>query len=82
MTVSLETFASIGNRLPTRDIVAALRETLYRNHTKILDAARSDWEVRHGCEDPSDACATIRIATSAPVKKRVIAPARKLRCRS
>ncbi len=82
MTVSLETFAPIGKRLPTRDIVAALRETLYRNHTKILDAARSDWEVRHGCEDPSDACATIQIATSAPAKKRVIAPARKLRRRS
>ena len=82
MTVSLETFAPIGKRLPTRDIVAALRETLYRNHTKILDAARSDWEVRHGCEDPSDACAAIRIAVSAPAKKRVIAPARKLRRRS
>ncbi len=65
-----------------RDIVVALRETLYRNHVKILNAARSDWEGRHGCEDPSDACATIRIAASAPAKKRAVTPARKLRRRS
>ncbi len=58
-----------------RDIVAALQETMQRNHLKILEAARSDWQSRRGSQDASDACATIRIESAAPRKKRETTPA-------
>ena len=62
-----------------RDIVAALQETMQRNHLKILEAARADWQERYGRGDASDACATIRIDSAAPRKKLATARTRNSR---
>lgn len=67
MTVSLEEFAAADKYVPMRELVAALQQTLERNHQKILAAALNDWERKYAGCDPSDACASVHI--SAPVKR-------------
>ena len=67
MNVSLEEFAAADKHVPMRELVAALRQTLERNHQKILAAALSDWERKYAGRDPSDACASVHIA--APVSR-------------
>jgi hypothetical protein len=70
MTAAIEDFSATDKRIPMRDLVAALQETLRRNHQNILEAARSDWESSYGACDASDSCVTIRVATAAPPAKR------------
>ena len=71
MTRLIEDCLATNKRIPMRDLVAALQETLRRNHLKILEAARSDWQSGYGASDPSDSCATVRIVpNSSPVKRR------------
>lgn len=77
MTVSIEEIPAMNTRIPMRDLIAALQETLRRNHEKILEAARSDWQNSYGACDASDACVTIRIAKTAPRAKR--SPAKRKR---
>ena len=67
MNVSLEEFAAADKHIPMRELVAALQQTLERNHQKILAAALSDWQAKHAGHDPSDACASVHIA--APPKR-------------
>ena len=67
MHLSLEDFPAADKQVPMRDLVAALQQTLERNHQKILAAALSDWEQKYSGRDPSDACASVHIA--APVKR-------------
>ncbi len=62
MSVPIEEFHTADKRTPMRDIVAGLQATLERNHLKILEAARSEWERKHTEDDPSDSCATIKVA--------------------
>ena len=64
MSVSLENYATSDHRLPMRDVVAALQQTLQRNHLKILEAARRDWEQKHTGADASDSCVSIRIGAA------------------
>lgn len=58
----LEEFDTADKRTPMREIVAGLQATLERNHRKILEVARSEWERKHSQADASDACATIKVA--------------------
>ncbi len=67
MNVSLEEFAAADKHVPMHELVAALRQTLERNHQKILAAALSDWQRKYAAGDPSDACTSVHIA--APVKR-------------
>ncbi len=66
MNVPLEEFAAADKNVPMRELVANLQQTLARNHQKILAAALNDWERKYAGRDPSDACASVRIATPAP----------------
>ncbi|HSH38708.1 MAG TPA: hypothetical protein VK993_07975 [Chthoniobacterales bacterium] len=66
MNVSLEEYAAADKNVPMRELVANLQQTLERNHQKILAAALSDWQRKYGGRDPSDACASVRIAPPAP----------------
>ena len=66
MNVALEDFPAADKNVPMRDLVAALQQTLARNHQKILAAALNDWERKYGACDPSDACASVHIAPPAP----------------
>lgn len=74
MSVSLEDYTTRDKGLPMRDVVAGLQQTLQRNHLKILEAARRDWEQKHMGIDPSDSCASIHIAK---MTRRTKKPARK-----
>jgi hypothetical protein len=67
MNVPLEEFATADKRIPMRDLIAGLQQTLQRNHLKILEAARKDWERTYGSCDPTNGCATVRIT---PGRKR------------
>ncbi len=82
MTVSLESCAAPDKRIPMRDIIASLQQTLHRNHLKILEAARSDWESKYGQTDASDACASIHIAAPVAGRRRRTRTAARSRSRS
>lgn len=69
MNVPLEDFATTDKRIPMRDLIAGLQETLHRNHQKILVAARLEWERSYGGCDPTNGCVSIRI-TPARNKRR------------
>lgn len=69
MVVALEDYKTGDKRMPMKELIAGLQETLRRNHEKILEAARHDWQRTYGSCDPADACASIRI-TAAPKRKR------------
>ncbi len=71
MNVSLEEFAAADKHVPMRELIAALQQTLERNHQKILAAALSDWQRKHGAGDPSDACVSVHIV---PPPKRARSP--------
>lgn len=70
MTPAIDDFVAPDKRIPMRELIAGLQETLQRNHLKILEAARSDWASKYSAGDPSDACVTIRVANRREVKKR------------
>jgi hypothetical protein len=67
MNVSLEEVTAFDKHVPMRELVAALQQTLERNHQKILAAALSDWERKYAGKDPADACTSVHIA--APAKR-------------
>jgi hypothetical protein len=69
MSVPLEEFAATDKRIPMRELIAGLQQTLHRNHQKILEAARNDWERTYGACDPTDSCASIRITGGAKRKR-------------
>ncbi len=69
MNVPLEEFPPADKRIPMRELIEGLQRTLARNHEKILDAARRDWERHHSAGDPSDACASIRITSRRKAKR-------------
>lgn len=74
MNVALEDCVVARKDVPMRELIAHLQQTLARNHQKILDAARSDWERRSSIgQDPSDACVSLRIGP--PVQRLRKAPA-------
>ena len=66
MNLPLEDLTAADKHVPVRELVANLQQTLERNHQKILAAALSDWQRKYAGCDPSDACASVRIA---PAKK-------------
>jgi hypothetical protein len=70
MSALIDEFVAADKRIPMRELIAGLQETLQRNHLKILAAARSDWERKRAGQDPSDACVTVRIAPQRKTKKR------------
>lgn len=71
MTAAIEDyFPTTDKRIPMGVLIAGLQDTLRRNHEKILEAARSDWQNSYGACDPSDACVTIRIAAAGSQEKR------------
>ena len=70
MTPEIDDFVAADKRIPMRELIAGLQETLQRNHLKILEAARCDWASKYAAGDPSDACVTIRVARARGVKKR------------
>lgn len=69
MSVALEEFAAADKQIPMRELIAGLQQTLQRNHQKILEAARRDWERIHGDSDPTASCATVRITRAAKRKR-------------
>ena len=70
MKVSLEEYAAADKNVSMRELVTNLQQTLARNHQKILAAALSDWQSRYAGRDPSDACASVRIAAPAPATRK------------
>ena len=66
MNALLEDFATVDKRIPMRDLIAGLQQTLQRNHKKILEAARQDWNQTYGAVDPANGCVSIQIT---PAKK-------------
>ena len=80
----LEEYAAADKNVPMRELVTNLRQTLERNHQKILAAALGDWERKYAGRDPSDACATVRIAAPAPRTRKAKPSFQKLvrRCRN
>ncbi|MFN2477240.1 MAG: hypothetical protein ABR526_12975 [Chthoniobacterales bacterium] len=70
MIAAIQDFSATDKRIPMRELIAALQETLCRNHEKILEAARSDWQNSYGACDASDACVTVRIAKAGSRTKR------------
>ena len=82
MNVPLEDYAAIDKNVPMRELVTNLQQTLARNHQKILAAALSDWQRKYEGRDPSDACASVRIAPPAPPTRKSKASFQKLVRRS
>ena len=58
-------------RTTDRQLIQGLQQTLHANQSRLLGAAKKEWESRFAGNDPSDACVSVRITTDAPAPRQV-----------
>ncbi len=67
MSTRLPDYDQLENDIVRRQLTDGLREALDRNFTRLVDAARAEWERNFTGPDASDACVSVRIReTPAP----------------
>jgi hypothetical protein len=54
------------NIIDRHRLITGLRHALDVNYTRVLDAARTQWERCFEGNDPSDACVSVRITSGKP----------------
>lgn len=52
-------------RLSNRELIEGLRNALNSRYSRVVTAARNQWESNFGVQDPSDSCVSVRISTRA-----------------
>ena len=62
MTTSLQQQSVPSDQITNRDMAEGLRKALEKNHTRILQAAGTEWERRFAGRDPSDACVSVHVS--------------------
>lgn len=53
------------SRLTDRELIDGLRNALNSRYSRVVAAARGEWERNFGAHDPSDSCVTVRISSRA-----------------
>ena len=57
--------SALQNEAVKSELIEGLQRAIDRNYRRLLDAARADWERLFGGKDPSDACVSVRINSTA-----------------
>ena len=63
------------NFIDSRRLITGLKQALDVNYTRVLDAARDQWERYVEGNDPSDACVSVRITSGKPMAGVIRKPA-------
>jgi hypothetical protein len=64
--------------IDSRRLITGLRHALDVNYTRVLSAAREQWEHSFEGNDPSDACVHVRITSGKPTAAVIKKPAASL----
>lgn len=56
---------ALENQMVKYETIAGFQRALDRNYRRLLEAARADWERLFAGKDPSDACVSVRINSTA-----------------
>ena len=62
----------IRDELLKTEITEGMHRALDKNFERVRENARREWESRFGGNDPSDACVSVRISSSAQSRLSVI----------
>ena len=57
--------SALQNEAAKFEMIEGLQRAIDRNYRRLLDAARADWERLFTGKDPSDACVSVRINSTA-----------------
>ena len=76
MKTSQQTRALSDNIIASHRLITGLRNALDMNYSRVLAAAKAQWERNFEGKDPSDACVSVRISSGKPLAGILKKPAR------
>ena len=78
MKSSFQTQIVSDSIIDSRRLITGLRHALDVNYSRVLGAARDNWERYFEGNDPSDACVSVRITSGKPTAAVIKKPAASL----